>query len=102
MNNQYTQEKTQIVLRPGPTKRKTWRKNTDWSKLSNDDLKFALDVLSLHYSPFEVDAANEITKRIQAGTWLDLDAAPPAVEGLPAWLKVWPFAWLFWSQRPKR
>jgi hypothetical protein len=102
MSYQYTQEKAQIILRPGPTKRKSWRKNTDWSKLSNDDLKFALDVLSLHYSPFEVDAANEIERRIVAGTWLQLDSPVPTMApGMPGLFYIWPFS-LLWSQRPKR
>jgi hypothetical protein len=64
--------------------------------MSNDDLKYALDLLSLHESPFEVDAANEIERRIHAGEWLDIDAAPlPHTELLPHWLKTWPFTLLY-------
>jgi hypothetical protein len=70
---------------------------TDWSRFSNEDLKFSLDLLSLHHSPYEVDAANEITRRIVAGTWLDLEKPPPPLEALPHWLKKWPFR-LFWRQ----
>lgn len=77
------------------------RRETDWSKLSNNDLKFALDTLSLHQSPFEVDAMNEIEKRIMAGTWLDIDSPPPPLtEDMPKWLKMFPFS-LLWSQRPR-
>lgn len=45
--------------------------------VSNENLKFALDLLSLHQSPYEIEVANEISKRIQAGTWLDLEIHPP-------------------------
>lgn len=76
------------------------RRQTDWKKLSNENLKFALDLLSLHQSPWEVEAANEIMRRIEEGTWLDLDAPPPPLENLPKWLKTWPFC-LLWSQRPR-
>lgn len=81
--------------RPGTTNA---RRNTDWSKLSNENLKFALDVLSLHRSPWEVDAMNEIQKRIIAGTWLDLDAPPPLVHNVPVWLMLYPFS-LLWHQK---
>lgn len=68
--------------------------------MSNNDLKFALDLLSLHHSPEEVKVANEISKRIDAGTWLDIEQPIPATEELPAWLKVFPFC-LLWKQRPR-
>ena len=75
------------------------RRETDWTKMSNENLKFAYDLLCLHQSPWEVDAANEIQKRIVAGTWLNLEAPPPPLENLPHWLKTWPFS-LLWRQRP--
>lgn len=53
------------------------RRSTPWTVMSNDNLKFALDLLSLHQSSHEIEVANEITKRIQAGTWLDLTQPPP-------------------------
>jgi hypothetical protein len=53
------------------------RRVTDWSKLSNEDLKFALDILSLHHSPFEWEVDFEINKRIEAGTWLNLNEPLP-------------------------
>jgi hypothetical protein len=74
------------------------RRQTDWSKLSNENLKFALDLLSLHRSPFEVDVANEIQERIDAGTWLDLEKPPPTFSAaVPAWLSIFPFS-LLWRQ----
>lgn len=89
------------LARPTPTSTKAFSRVTDWSLLSNDDLKFALDLLSLHYSPYEVDAANEIQKRIERGTWLDFDMPVPTNDDeVPGWLHVWPFC-LLWSQRPR-
>jgi hypothetical protein len=76
------------------------RRETDWTKLTNENLKFAYDLLSLHHSPFEVEAMNEIQERIMAGTWLDLDNPPPPLENMPKWLKMYPFS-LLWHQRPK-
>jgi hypothetical protein len=69
-----------------------------WDQMSNENLKFALDTLSLHQSPFEVDAANEIQRRIVAGTWLDIELPPPPLHELPHWLQIWPFR-LLWKQR---
>ena len=78
------------------------RQNTDWSVMSNDELKFALDVLSLHYSPFEVDCANEIEKRIMAGTWIDINQPVATMaQDVPALFHVWPFS-LLWKQRPRK
>jgi hypothetical protein len=73
------------------------RRKTDWSKLSNNDLKFAYDLLALHESPWEVDAMNEIEKRITSGNWVDLENPPPPLENMPEWLKMYPFR-LFWKQ----
>ena len=86
-------------FRPAPNTSEA-RRQTDWTKLSNDDLKFSLDLLSLHHSPYEVDAVNEIERRITLGIWLDMSSAPPPLENMPVWLKIWPFC-LLWKQRPK-
>jgi len=53
------------------------RRVAEWGKMTNENLKFAFDVLSLHHSPFEVDCANEIQKRIMAGVWLNVNNSPP-------------------------
>ena len=73
------------------------RRQVEWSKISNNDLKFLYDQLALHHSPREAEAMNEIERRIVQGTWLDLDSSPPLLENIPAWLKKWPFC-LFWKQ----
>jgi hypothetical protein len=87
--------------RPAPTNERTFRQNTDWTLLSNEQLKFALDVLSLHHSPFEVDAANEIMRRIERDQWLDIDLPVPTIApSVPAIFYYWPFS-LLWSQRPR-
>jgi len=75
-----------------------FRRSTPWAMMSNENLKFALDVLSLHHSPYEVDCMNEIQIRIVEGRWLDLEQPPPSrSEAVPAWLKVYPFS-LLWRQ----
>jgi hypothetical protein len=74
------------------------RRAVCWSGMTNENLKFTYDLLCLHQSPFEVDAMNEITKRIVAGTWLDLDAPPPLLHSVPKWLIVFPFS-LLWHQK---
>lgn len=73
------------------------RREVDWTKLTNENLKFALDTLALHHSPFEVDAANEIQRRISAGAWLDIENPPPPLNNVPKWLKMYPFS-LLWKQ----
>lgn len=85
------------ITRPAPNT-SAFRRSTDWTKLSNENLKFALDTLSLHQSPFEVEVANEISRRIDAGTWLDLDAPPPLTHNVPRWLEIFPFS-LLWHQK---
>lgn len=74
------------------------RRDTDFKKLSNDDLKFAYDLLCLHRSPYEVECANEIERRITAGIWLDFENPPPPLHNVPIWLQKWPFC-LLWRQR---
>jgi len=89
-----------LVIRKSSPYTSYGRRQTDWSKLSNANLKFMFDVLSAHRSPFECDVVNEIERRISAGIWLDLNSSPPPLENIPAWLKKWPFC-LFWKQRVK-
>ena len=92
---------TKTARRAVTTRTSSARRSAEWTQMSNDDLKFALDLLSLHHSPFEVDAANEIEKRIMAGTWLDVDQAPPThADDIPWIFYVWPFR-LLWKQRPR-
>lgn len=84
-------------LRPAPSGKSRF---VDWASMSNENLKLTLELLSRHSSPFEVEAANEIQRRIVLGTWKVPDTPPPPVENLPRWLKMWPFC-LLWSQRPR-
>jgi hypothetical protein len=89
------------VVRGVPRHNSSSRQVVKWSDLSNENLKFSLDLLSLHQSPYEVEVANEITRRIEAGIWLDMDKTPPPLApDVPKWLKTWPFS-LLWSQRPR-
>lgn len=69
-----------------------------WEEMSNENLKFALDLLSLHQSPDVYDVLFEIQQRAARGEWLDLDKPPPPLNNLPQWLKRWPFR-LLWKQR---
>jgi len=93
---------TKNLSKNKPTPKTTMgRRLVDWTKFSNENLKFILDVLSLHCSPYEVEVANEIERRIMADTWLDLEKPPPPLENIPNWLKRWPFCRL-WSQDPRR
>jgi hypothetical protein len=86
------------ILHPAPNTSAARRK-TDWSQMDNDSLKFSLDLLSLHHSPFEVDCMNEIQNRIMAGTWLDLEKPPPLQgSSVPRWLHIFPFS-LLWRQK---
>lgn len=95
---------TNLFIRSLKSKRGVYapaHKKTDFSLMSNESLKFALDILSLHHSALEVEAANEITKRIVRGTWLDIEKPVPTMaDDVPAWLKVFPFS-LLWKQRPR-
>lgn len=68
------------IIRPVAKNTSEARRQTDWTKLSNENLKFMLDLLSLHFSPFEVDCANEVQRRIVAGIWLDMEKPPPPSE----------------------
>lgn len=74
------------------------RHEVDWSKFSNENLKFTLDLLALHQSPYEVEVANEIQIRRVFGTWYDIAEPPPLLTtNAPKWLYLWPFR-LFWKQ----
>ena len=85
-------------VRPAPNTTAA-RRAVPWEELSNEDLKFTLDLLTLHGSPFEEQALLEVARRIDAGTWLDLEHSPPPLHNLPWWLQIWPFR-LLWKQRP--
>ena len=80
---------------PAPTPTET-RRMTDWKRMTNKQLRFAMELLSSHNSPFEIEVANEISRRIVAGKWDNLSPTP--IENLPQWLKKWPFR-LLWRQR---
>ena len=97
MNNDLALKNLGIV-RPAPNTTAA-RRAVSWAEMSNDDLKFALDLLSLHGSPFEEQALLEIARRIDVGRWLDINASPPPLHNLPWWLQMWPFR-LLWKQRP--
>jgi hypothetical protein len=86
------------VYKPAPGTTQA-RREIDWTKLSNDDLRFALNTLSLHQSPFEVDVANEITRRIANGLWVDILNPPPPLHNIPIWLSKW-LPRSLWRQRP--
>jgi len=85
------------TVRPAPGTTAA-RRSVPWAKMSNEDLKFALDTLELHQSPYVYDALLEIQQRIARGEWLDLEKSPPPLHDLPWWLQVWPFR-LLWKQR---
>ena len=86
--------------RPAPS-RQTYRQNTDWSQMSNDELIFALNILSLHYSPYEVECMTEIQKRIERGAWIQIDSPVPTIAPyMPAIFYIFPFS-LLWSQRKR-
>jgi hypothetical protein len=75
------------------------RQDTDFASMDNQTLKFTVDLLYLHNSDYLESAMSEIISRIENDEWLDLNAAPPTQENLPAWLKIFPFN-LLWKQRP--
>jgi len=82
---------------PTPTEA---RRLVDWTKASNDNLKFALDVLELHHNPAAADVLYEIQRRVSVGQWMDIDTPPPPLHNLPFFLTIWPFK-LLWRQRPR-
>jgi hypothetical protein len=85
-----------VKLRPAPNTSAA-RRAVPFDKMSNDDLKFALDLLELHHSPWLGDAWAEVERRIDAGEWLDVNLSPPPLHNLPWWLQMWPFR-LLWRQ----
>jgi hypothetical protein len=76
------------------------RRRVDWTKVSNDNLKFALDVLELHHNPEVSEVLFEIQRRACLGQWLDIENPPPPLHNLPFFLTIWPFK-LLWKQRPR-
>ena len=76
------------------------RREIDFTKFSNDNLKFAFDVLSSHYSPWTDAAMFEIQQRMTRGTWLDLEKPPPPSHALPWLLTIFPLR-LLHRQRKK-
>jgi hypothetical protein len=77
------------------------RHKTDFTVMSNEALKFAYDVVSLHDGLQEGDIMNEIAKRIDRGTWIQLDTPIPTMaDNVPALFHIFPFS-LLWSQRPR-
>lgn len=81
----------------------TFRQDTKWDLMSNEDLKFALDLLFRHGSTsYLADALEEVDRRIDRGTWIDIDDVIINVDDLPGWLRVWPFCLLSRQQRQKR
>jgi hypothetical protein len=79
---------------------KAWKGARDtvrFEDMSNESLKFTLDILELHQSPYIARALTEIERRIERGVWLDIEDSPTPSEELPWWLKIWPFR-LLWKQ----
>lgn len=72
-------------LRPAPGAG-TSRQDTDFARMSNENLKFAIDTLTLHSSPYLDQAWLEVGRRIERGTWLDVEAPPPLITTLPGGL----------------
>jgi len=85
------------MVRPAPNTTAA-RRSVPWAEMSNEDLKFALDLLMLHRSPYESDVLLVIQQRIERGEWLDLEKPPPPLHNVPRWLQMWPFR-LLWKQR---
>lgn len=89
--------------RPAGTSKTSSRQNTDWASMSNENLKFALDLLFRHQATGDLVAAlEEVQRRIDRGAWLDLDEAVINTDDLPTWLTIWPFCLLSRQQRKKR
>lgn len=74
------------------------RRETDWSRMTNKALAYALTQLELHHSPYVNDVLSEIQQRASKGIWLDLEKPPPPLHNMPIWLTIWPFC-LLWRQR---
>jgi hypothetical protein len=78
------------------------RRETDWTVMSNETLKFALDNASLHNSPYEIEIMREIQKRIERGAWLDIDQHVPIhAPDVPGIFYVFPFS-LLWRQHSRK
>jgi hypothetical protein len=83
----------QPKYRPAPNTSAA-RREVDFTKFSNDNLKFAFDLLCLHQSPYMPEALLEIQQRMARGTWLDLENPPPPSHELPWLFKIFPFTLL--------
>lgn len=74
------------------------RRKIDFTKFSNANLKFAFDILCLHYSTYQYQALDEIQQRMARGEWLDLEKPPPPSHNLPKIFTIFPLNF-FWKQR---
>jgi len=71
------------------------RRDVDWSRLSNERLMWAHNLLEAHHNyGYLCEVLTEIRIRSEAGTWLDQDQPPPPLHDLPQLLTVWPFSLL--------
>jgi hypothetical protein len=77
------------------------RREIDFTKFSNENLKFTFDLLSLHGSPYTPFAQLEIQQRMARGAWLDLEKPPPPLHELPWVLTIFPLN-LLHKQRKNR
>ncbi len=60
------------------------RRFVDWRSMSDENLAFALRLLSSHYSPYEVDCANEIQRReVERQQAVFVDNTPPPLVIVP-------------------
>jgi len=85
------------VYRPAPNTSAA-RRQVEWVKFSNENLKFTLDICLLHRSPYLDEVLAEVERRIDAGTWLDIDKPPPPLHNIPVWLVALLPGWL-WRQK---
>jgi hypothetical protein len=70
--------------------------------MSNEALKFAYDIVSLHEGLQEAEIMNEIARRIERGAWLDIEQhAPIYAPDVPKIFYYFPFS-LLWHQRRQR
>jgi hypothetical protein len=67
------------------------RRTVHWSKMSNEDLLFAHNLLELHQSPYVFEALREICNRTERGEWINPENSPPPLHELPFLLTIWPF-----------
>lgn len=89
---------TAPAYRPAPDTFVPSRRKIDFTKFSNANLKFAFDILCLHYSTYQDQALMEIQQRMARGEWLDIEKPPPPSNTLPKIFKIFPLN-LLWKQR---